>query len=80
MQIKTMHFCTLSESERITSSRKCIFDEILSKFWLLLKMFLLFGVKLIDQRAKKKSKWIDKILNVIWNHIDEFQLFLATGI
>ena len=27
-------FCALSNTERIKSSRKCIFDEILGKFWL----------------------------------------------
>ena len=27
-------FCSFSNAERIISSIKCIFDEILSKFWL----------------------------------------------
>ena len=34
-KIKTIpRFCILSYAERIICSRKCIFDEILSKFWL----------------------------------------------
>ena len=34
-KIKTIpSFCILSNTERIICSRKCIFDEILSKFWL----------------------------------------------
>ena len=34
-KIKTIpSFCILSNAERIICSRKCIFDEILSKFWL----------------------------------------------
>ena len=35
MQIKAIQvFCPLSNAERIISSIKCIFDEILSKLWL----------------------------------------------
>ena len=34
-KIKTIpSFCILSKAERIICSRKCIFDEILSTFWL----------------------------------------------
>ena len=34
-KIKTIpSFCILSNAERIICSRKCIFDEILSNFWL----------------------------------------------
>ena len=34
-KIKTIQsFCILSNAENIICSRKCIFDEILGKFWL----------------------------------------------
>ena len=34
-KIKTIQvLCILSNAERIICSRKCIFDEILGKFWL----------------------------------------------
>ena len=33
-EIKTIQFCILSNAERIICIRKCIFDEILGKFWL----------------------------------------------
>ena len=41
-------FCILSNAERIIYSRKCIFGEILGKFWLFKNNVVSFGVKFQD--------------------------------
>ena len=41
-------FCILSNAEIIICSRKCIFNEILGKFWFFFKQFWHFGVKFQD--------------------------------